>query len=115
MRRNVLHSTANKHITQKNPGWAGAFCVMQYYTGDAKYCAAILYHLLTCFTYCSMAIVMEGAAGVGAGISIIRPASSTALWVVAPNAAIRVLFCLKSGKFLYNDWILDGLKKAITS
>jgi hypothetical protein len=58
-------------------------------------------YLFTSLTYCSIAIVMDGAAGVGAGISSIKPASSTALCVVAPKAAIRVLFCLKSGKFLY--------------
>ncbi len=41
-----------------------------------NYC---LFYLFACFTYCSMAIVMDGAPGVGAGMSSIRPASSTAL------------------------------------
>ena len=73
------------------------------------------HYLFTILTYCSKAMVIEGATGNGAGISKINPASKTALCVDTPNAAIRVLFCLKSGKFLYNDCMLEGLKKAITS
>ena len=44
-----------------------------------------------------------------------NPASRTALAVVGPNAAIRVLFCLKFGKFVNSDVIPDGLKNAMQS
>src|SRR5690554_914566 len=66
-------------------------------------------------TYFSKAIVMEGVSGVGAKISTLNPCSSASFWVVGPKTAIRVLFCLKSGKFLNNDFIPVGLKKAKTS
>jgi len=46
--------------------------------------------------------------GCGAGISKISPASNTALCVVAPKAAMRVLFCLKSGKFCITIVCLTG-------
>ena len=45
-------------------------------------------------------MVIEGAAGCGAKISKASPASTTAAEVVEPNAAMRVLFCLKSGRFV---------------
>ena len=59
------------------------------------------------FMYNSRAPVMEGALGNGASISRIKPASRTALAVVGPNTAIRVLFCLNSGK-LTNKRIYTG-------
>ena len=58
-----------------------------------------------------MAIVMDGAVLVGAEIFSFNPDSSTAVAVVGPKAAIKVEFCLKSGKFLSNDLTPDGLKK----
>ena len=61
--------------------------------------------------YCSMAIVIEGALTEGASISTFKPASLTAFAVVFPKAAIRVLFCLKLGKFFNKDLIPEGLKK----
>ena len=64
------------------------------------------------FIYNSKAPVMEGALGKGASISSIKPASRTALAVVGPNTAMRVLFCLNSGKFTNNEFIPEGLKKA---
>ena len=42
---------------------------------------------------------IEGALTDGASILTLSPASATALTVVCPNAAIRVLFCSNSGKF----------------
>ena len=48
--------------------------------------------------YFSRAIVIEGFSGVGAAMSTRNPLSLTALMVVFPNTAIRVLFCLKFGK-----------------
>src|SRR6187549_2191053 len=60
--------------------------------------------------YNSKAPVIEGAFGSGASMSRINPASRTALAVVGPNAASRVLFCLKSGKFTEREFIPDGLK-----
>ena len=65
--------------------------------------------------YSSSAPVIEGAFGKGASISTSSPASLTALAVVGPNVAIRVLFCLKSGKFTKSELMPDGLKKASTS
>jgi len=41
---------------------------------------------------------MDGNFGEGAYISTFNPFSSTAFFVIAPKTAIRVLFCLKSGK-----------------
>ena len=58
----------------------------------------------------AFAIVMEGVSGVGAEISTLRPRASTAFIVVFPNTAIRVSFCLKSGKFSNRDLIPLGLK-----
>lgn len=55
--------------------------------------------LLAVAIYCSRAMVMDGAFGVGAWISTRNPLSSAALAVVAPKVAMRVSFCLKSGKF----------------
>jgi hypothetical protein len=55
-------------------------------------------------------MVMEGVSGVGAFISIRRPASVAATTVEFPKTAILVSFCSKSGKFLSNDSIPDGLK-----
>ena len=44
-------------------------------------------------------------------MSIFNPLFSAALTVFLPKAAMMVSFCLKSGKFLNNDSIPDGLKK----
>ena len=52
---------------------------------------------------------IDGIPGIGAFTSILNPASSAALAVVGPKAAILVPFCLKVGKFLINDCIPDGL------
>ena len=75
----------------------------------------MIYYLFTCFTYSSIAMVMDGIFGIGAWMSRFKPASSTALWVVGPNAAMRVLFCRKEGKLRYNDLIPEGLKNAMMS
>ena len=64
------------------------------------------------FMYSSRAPVMDGALGKGASISRIKPASRTALAVVGPNTAMRVLFCLNSGKFTNKEFIPEGLKNA---
>ena len=56
-------------------------------------------------------MVIEGVSGVGALISILRPASVAAFTVEFPKTAILVSFCLKSGKFFNKDSIPDGLKK----
>jgi hypothetical protein len=58
--------------------------------------------------YFSKAIVIEGAFGDGAKISILKPLSK-ASFVVLPKT-ILVSFCLNSGKFLNNDLIPVGLK-----
>ena len=58
-----------------------------------------------------MAMVIDGADLVGAGISSFNPASFTAFAVVGPKAAIKVLFCLKEGKFFIKDLTPAGLKK----
>ena len=58
-----------------------------------------------------MAIVIEGDSLVGALISILKFALSAASTVVLPKTAILVSFCLKSGKFLNNHSIPEGLKK----
>jgi hypothetical protein len=60
--------------------------------------------------YKSKALDIEGILGRGASISIFKPESRAALTVFFPKTAILVLFCLKSGKFLNNDSIPDGLK-----
>ena len=65
--------------------------------------------------YTSRAPVMEGAFGMGAWMSKTSPASLTASAVVGPNAAIRVLFCLNSGKFTRSELMPDGLKNAMIS
>lgn len=65
--------------------------------------------------YSSKAPVIDGALGNGASISNISEASVTALAVVGPNAAIRVLFCLKSGKLANKECTPEGLKNAIMS
>ena len=44
-------------------------------------------------------MVMEGVSGVGAVILHFKPALVAALTVEFPKTAMRVLFCLKSGKF----------------
>ena len=62
-----------------------------------------------------MAIVIEGVSSVGALISTRRFAASAAFTVVLPYTAIRVLFCSKSGKFLNNDSMPEGLKNTKTS
>ena len=49
----------------------------------------------------------------GAFISILRFFPIAASSVVFPYTAIRVLFCLKSGKFLNKDSIPSGLKKQV--
>ena len=69
------------------------------------------YFLLTSLMYFSKAIVIEGVSGVGAVILHFNPASVAALTVEFPKTAILVLFCLKSGKFLNNESIPEGLKK----
>ena len=65
--------------------------------------------------YCSKAIVIEGALGVGASMSSFNPAFLIASAVVGPKQAIRVLFCLNFGKFLNKDLIPEGLKNTNTS
>src|SRR5665811_296026 len=65
--------------------------------------------------YCSNAIVIEGARDEGASMSNRKPASRTACAVLGPKDAIRVSFCIKSGKFWYNDLIPEGLKNTKTS
>ena len=65
--------------------------------------------------YCSMAMVIEGAPGAGAAMSRRSPASSTALQVVGPKAAISVPFWSKSGKFFCRLSMPPGLKKASRS
>jgi len=60
--------------------------------------------------YFSKAIVMEGVSGDGAVMLHFNPAAVAALTVEFPNTAIRVLFCLNSGKFLNKESIPDGLK-----
>lgn len=57
----------------------------------------------------SIAIVIEGHCGVGALISRRKPASSTAMAVAGPNAAITVVSWTKSGKFWNKDLIPDGV------
>ena len=47
----------------------------------------------------SIAPTIEGALGCGALMLGFRPFLIAAVAVVAPNVAIKVLFCLKSGKF----------------
>ena len=51
--------------------------------------------------YCSMAMVIEGAFGVGAAMSTRNLFSVAAFSVVGPNVAMHVVPCSKSGKFLY--------------
>ena len=46
---------------------------------------------------------MEGISGAGALMLMVNPRSSTALLVELPNTAMRVSFCLKSGKFSYKE------------
>ena len=64
---------------------------------------------------CSMAPTIEGAFGCGARMLGSKPFFMAAVAVVAQNAAISVLFCLKSGKFLNKDYIPPGLKKTSIS
>ena len=78
------------------------FCLIRI-LGDNK-----IYFMFS--TYCSIAMVIDGLFEVGALIWTTRPASSAALIVEFPYADILVLFCLKSGKFLNNYSIPDGLK-----
>jgi hypothetical protein len=56
---------------------------------------------------------MEGAFGDGK-ISILKPLSKASFVWYFQNG-YSVSFCLKSGKFLNNDLIPVGLKKASTS
>ena len=65
--------------------------------------------------YLSKAIIILGLSGLGAIIFTFNLASIIALTVVAPHAAIRVLFCLNSGKFSNKERISAGLKKHIIS
>ncbi len=51
-----------------------------------------LFSLASCVRYSSIAIVIEGADLVGAGIVSFNPASFTAFAVVGPKAAIKLLF-----------------------
>src|SRR5690606_25100119 len=74
-----------------------------------------IFYLFAFFIYCSTAMVMLGASGVGAGISKINPRSRIAWCVDGPKAASRVSFCLKSGKFSNKDCTLDGLKNTMMS
>ena len=60
--------------------------------------------------YFSKAIVIDGVSGEGAVILHFNPAAVAAFTVEFPNTAIRVLFCLNSGKFLNNEYIPEGLK-----
>jgi hypothetical protein len=55
--------------------------------------------LLTSLIYFFNAIVIDGVSGEGALMSILKPASLAAFTVVFPKTAIRVLFCVNSGKF----------------
>src|SRR5690606_34751446 len=74
-----------------------------------------IFYLFAFLIYCSTAIVILGASGVGAGISRISPRSKMAWCVDGPKAASRVSFCLKSGKFSNKDCTLDGLKNTMMS
>ena len=60
--------------------------------------------------YNSKAATIDGALECGACTSNRKSCFNTALTVVGPNAAIAVLFCLKSGKFTNKDLIPPGLK-----
>src|SRR6218665_2617260 len=73
------------------------------------------FFLLRSLINCSMAAVMLGAFGCGACRSRRRLFFTTAFAVVGPKAAITVVFCLKSGKFLNNDSIPPGLKNTSIS
>ena len=68
------------------------------------------YFLFTSLMYLLIAMVILGVSGVGALIFTVSPCSFAALMVVLPKTAIRVLFCLKSGKFSKSDLIPLGLK-----
>jgi len=63
----------------------------------------------------SIAPTIEGAFGCGALIFGFKPFLVAAVAVVAPKVAIKVLFCLKSGKFLMSDSMPPGLKNTKTS
>ena len=67
--------------------------------------------MLADLIYFSSAIVIEGVSTEGAVILHFKPASVAALTVEFPKTAIRVLFCLNSGKFLNKESIPEGLKK----
>src|SRR5690606_16266072 len=70
----------------------------------------IYFFLFASLIYFSKAMVMEGVSGVGAAMSTRNPFSSAALMVVFPKTAIRVSFCLKSGKLWNKESIPEGLK-----
>src|SRR6185295_11910577 len=63
----------------------------------------------------SIAIVMDVAPGAGACTSSRKPASITACEVSGPKAPIFKFFCLKSGKFCFNDCTPPGEKNTIIS
>jgi hypothetical protein len=63
----------------------------------------------------SSAVTILGLCGKGALISKANPASSTALMVFSPKAAIFVEFCLYLGKFSIKLLIPPGVKKQMMS
>ena len=75
------------------------------YSGKNSYLVLRLYSLRKS----SRAIVIDGAFGLGATISSLRPSCSTALAVAGPKTAIFVSPCTKFGKFSFNDYIPVGL------
>jgi len=78
-------------------------------TGKPEQVIYYLQFLLNSFRYSSRAIVIDGALGLGALISSLRPSCSTALAVVGPKAAIFISPWTKSGKFSLSDFMPDGL------
>jgi len=65
----------------------------------------LLHFLFATLIYFSKAIVIDGVSGEGAWILIVKSLSLTALLVELPKTANLVSFCLKPGKFSYNDLI----------
>jgi hypothetical protein len=65
--------------------------------------------LLCSFRNSSSAIVIDGALGLGALISSLKPSCATAHAVVGPNAAIFTSPWTNPGKFSLRDLIPEGL------
>jgi len=75
----------------------------------------VYYFFVAVFKKLSSAVTMLGDCGAGALMLGSKPASSTDLMVLAPNAAILVPFCLYFGKFSNKLFTPPGVKKQITS